>query len=285
MTVGTLAPNEKDLYKIVNIVRQLAEGRNNAPEMSGDATQNAAGVVTIAGDAVTNAKLANMMQASAKGRAVGVGTGDPIDLSPAQLFEIVAAGSTKPTVRKFTSSTIYTPSSAAVTWCLCMVKAGGGSGGGSSAAPPVGGGGGEGGVAWKVVPVAAISGQSITVGAGGASIPAGTSSEGSTGGTSSIGAVVTATGGIGGTRGQFGGAGGLGGTVGAADWGMPGCCGACGSDSNGTFGFNSNGGGNGAGNLTAAGKANSGGGGGGGTAGSASGPGGSGIVVIIEFYD
>ena len=221
MTVGTLAPNEKDLYKIVNIVRQLAEGRNNAPEMSGDATQNAAGVVTIANDAVTNAKLADMTQASTKGRAVGAGTGDPVDLSPAQLFEIVAAGSTKPTVRKFTSSTIYTPSSAAVTWCLCMVKAGGGSGGGSSAAPPVGGGGGEGGVAWKVVPVAAISGQSITVGAGGASIPAGTSSEGSTGGTSSIGTVVTATCGIGGTRGQFGGAGGLGGTVGAADWVCP----------------------------------------------------------------
>ena len=29
MTIGTLAPNEKDLYKIVNIVRQLAEGRSN----------------------------------------------------------------------------------------------------------------------------------------------------------------------------------------------------------------------------------------------------------------
>ena len=29
MTVGTLAPNERDLYKIVNIVRQLAEGRSN----------------------------------------------------------------------------------------------------------------------------------------------------------------------------------------------------------------------------------------------------------------
>ena len=93
MTVGTLAPNEKDLYKIVNIVRQLAEGRSNAPEMSGDATQNAAGVLTIAGDAVTNAKLADMTQASAKGRAVGAGTGDPVDLSTAQLFEIVAAGS------------------------------------------------------------------------------------------------------------------------------------------------------------------------------------------------
>ena len=87
MTVGTLAPNEKDLYKIVNIVRQLAEGRNNAPEMSGDATQNAAGVLTIAADAVTNAKLADMTQGSAKGRAVGAGTGDPVDLSPAQLFE------------------------------------------------------------------------------------------------------------------------------------------------------------------------------------------------------
>ena len=29
MTVGTLAPNERDLYKIVNIVRQVAEGRSN----------------------------------------------------------------------------------------------------------------------------------------------------------------------------------------------------------------------------------------------------------------
>jgi hypothetical protein len=29
MTVGTLAPNEKDLYKIVHVVRQLAEGRSN----------------------------------------------------------------------------------------------------------------------------------------------------------------------------------------------------------------------------------------------------------------
>lgn len=29
MTVGTLGPDEKDLYKIVHVVRQLAEGRSN----------------------------------------------------------------------------------------------------------------------------------------------------------------------------------------------------------------------------------------------------------------
>ena len=31
MTVGTLAPNEKDLYKIVNIVRQLARAATMRP--------------------------------------------------------------------------------------------------------------------------------------------------------------------------------------------------------------------------------------------------------------
>jgi hypothetical protein len=38
MTVGTLSPNEKNLYKIVHIVRQLTEGRSNysRPTFSAD---------------------------------------------------------------------------------------------------------------------------------------------------------------------------------------------------------------------------------------------------------
>ncbi len=44
---------------------------------------------TIANDAVTNAKLANMAQATIKGRASGAGTGDPTDLSGTQATVIL----------------------------------------------------------------------------------------------------------------------------------------------------------------------------------------------------
>ena len=40
MTIGTLAPNEQDLYKIVNIVRQLAEGRSNISASNATALLN-----------------------------------------------------------------------------------------------------------------------------------------------------------------------------------------------------------------------------------------------------
>lgn len=45
----------------------------------------------LADDAVTNAKLANMVAGTVKGRAVGAGTGDPTDLSAAQVSAIVTA--------------------------------------------------------------------------------------------------------------------------------------------------------------------------------------------------
>lgn len=74
MTIGTLSPTEQDLYKIVALVRQLAE-RNNSGVATTDLNE----------DAVTNGKLANMAQSTVKGRAGGAGTGDPTDLGVPQL--------------------------------------------------------------------------------------------------------------------------------------------------------------------------------------------------------
>jgi hypothetical protein len=43
----------------------------------------------LANDAVTNAKAANMAEATMKGRAAGAGTGDPQDLSPTQIRTLI----------------------------------------------------------------------------------------------------------------------------------------------------------------------------------------------------
>jgi hypothetical protein len=57
-------------------------------DVSKDATSTAA---TIASNAVTNAKLADMAEASIKGRAAGAGTGDPTDLTGTQATAILDA--------------------------------------------------------------------------------------------------------------------------------------------------------------------------------------------------
>jgi len=58
--------------------------------LTGDVTASAgSNATTIANDAVTNAKAANMAEATIKGRAVGAGTGDPTDLTPAQAAAIL----------------------------------------------------------------------------------------------------------------------------------------------------------------------------------------------------
>lgn len=58
--------------------------------LTGDVTATAgSGTTTIANDAVTNAKAANMAEATVKGRAAGTGTGDPTDLTSTQLRAII----------------------------------------------------------------------------------------------------------------------------------------------------------------------------------------------------
>lgn len=57
----------------------------------GDITVSGSGATwTVDGDAIDNAKLANMAQATLKGRASGAGTGDPTDLTPAQAKTLLA---------------------------------------------------------------------------------------------------------------------------------------------------------------------------------------------------
>ncbi|MFC5423055.1 hypothetical protein ACFPOB_26245 [Bosea eneae] len=59
----------------------------------GDITVSAGGsMLTIDDDVVTNGKLANMAAATMKGRALGAGVGDPVDLTPAQVRAIVGQG-------------------------------------------------------------------------------------------------------------------------------------------------------------------------------------------------
>lgn len=76
---------------------------------------------TIDNDVVSNAKLTNMAAATIKGRAVGAGTGDPTDLTAAQLGQIVrfsgqedgatATGTYEPTLAATTSIYRINPAS------------------------------------------------------------------------------------------------------------------------------------------------------------------------------
>jgi hypothetical protein len=130
---------------------------------------------TIAADAVTNTKLANMAQATIKGRASGAGTGDPTDLTGAQVATIVAPSITG----RLLAVTVYTSGSgthtydASTTHADIEVLAGGGGGGGVDGQAGVGNnaassGGGAGAYARKYVAVTGGTGSSYTVGAGGA---------------------------------------------------------------------------------------------------------------------
>ncbi|MGE3331985.1 MAG: hypothetical protein AB7J37_13725, partial [Candidatus Melainabacteria bacterium] len=196
-----------------------------------------AGTAFIADDAITNAKLANMAQATIKGRETGAGTGDPVDLTATQATAILNAfvgdsgsGGTKGLVpapasgdaaankflkasgawetvvggvvtvkrQSFISSGTYTPSTGML-FCLVECLGGGGGGGGSGANDSAGGGGGSAAYARSLLTAADIgASQVVTIGAGGSAGSIG-GGNGGTGGTSSLGSLVSANGGSGGT--------------------------------------------------------------------------------------
>jgi hypothetical protein len=63
--------------------------------LTGDVTASAgSNSTTIANDAVSNTKLANMAQATIKGRASGAGTGDPQDLTASEARTALGSGAT-----------------------------------------------------------------------------------------------------------------------------------------------------------------------------------------------
>lgn len=204
------------------------------------------------------------------------------------IFLGVPVGDTFVNVRVFTSNGTYPTVTNGGVKVLVMCKGGGGSGGGNNVAGATafGGGGGEGQESWKLTAASNLSGQTVTVGAGGTGIGANTNSDGAAGNTTSIGSVVTAGGGGGGLSCPNGGVPGAGGSGGTNDWGMPGCPGGGGTANAALAVTMGIGGGKGGGipQVSANGVANSGGGGAGarGT-GSGSGNGGSGIVICYEF--
>lgn len=176
----------------------------------------------IAGDAVTNAKLANMAEATIKGRAAGAGTGDPTDLTGAQVVTILGLPTTD--VQVFTANGTWTkPANAKAVGVFLEGDAGGSGSGRRGAAGTVrcgGGGGGGGGISAMWFPAALLpSTVSVTVGQGGAGAAARTTDDtngfsGTSGAGTSFGDFLRAGGGGAGNAGTatngIGGNGGVG---------------------------------------------------------------------------
>lgn len=89
IVAGDIASDAVTTAKILDANVTAAKLAANAVETAKIADSNVT-AAKIADDNVTNAKLANMAQTTVKGRASGAGTGDPTDLSAAQLVAIVA---------------------------------------------------------------------------------------------------------------------------------------------------------------------------------------------------
>ena len=80
VTPNAILPNERILTGTVNVLSVT----------DGGAGGNIVLDIDVAG--IDNARLADMVQATVKGRAVGAGTGVPIDLTATQLNDILASG-------------------------------------------------------------------------------------------------------------------------------------------------------------------------------------------------
>lgn len=85
VVAGFMAPTDKSKLD------GIAAGANaySHPNHTGDVTSVGDGATVIANNAVSNPKLLDMAQSTIKGRAAASGTGDPQDLSPAQVRTII----------------------------------------------------------------------------------------------------------------------------------------------------------------------------------------------------
>ena len=100
------------------------------PNHTGDVTSSGGGATTIANNAVTNAKLADMVTARIKGR-VTAGTGDPEDLTYAQVLAAILPMNRQggsPTSFSSGGTTNYTPSNLRVQFGAIPITVASGSG-------------------------------------------------------------------------------------------------------------------------------------------------------------
>ena len=86
---GSGDPEDLSAVQALSLLN-IADGANNYshPDHSGDVTSSGDGATTIASNAVTNAKLADVPTNTLKGR-VAAGNGDPGDLSAAQVRTVL----------------------------------------------------------------------------------------------------------------------------------------------------------------------------------------------------
>jgi len=80
---------DEELNFLVGVTSAIQTQINNTANATHTGDVTGSGILTIALDIVTNAKAANMAQDTLKGRASGAGTGDPTDLTVAQVKAIL----------------------------------------------------------------------------------------------------------------------------------------------------------------------------------------------------
>lgn len=181
----------------------VADGANNYvhPNHSGDVTSVADGAQTIAADAVTYAKMQNVVANNVLlGNNAGAG-GIVAELSAASVLTLLGAYSnTVIQVFTATGASTYTPTSG-MNHCLVITTGGGAGGGGAdtdgtSGAVGVGSGGGAGGTCIERFTAADIgANQTVTIGTGGAAGSATNGTDGGVGVNSTFGALHTGVGG------------------------------------------------------------------------------------------
>lgn len=90
--VDVLFFQDRGIFEAYGVGGSTAVAGSGITALTGDVTATGPGSVaaTIANDAVTNAKAANMAESTIKGRAAAAGTGDPTDLTAAQVATILA---------------------------------------------------------------------------------------------------------------------------------------------------------------------------------------------------